>query len=159
MIWQYDSNLAKPPSKTGLKQRVRGLKRGLLWPLLAAPLLAGCYAPPPAVPYYAFGGRFVPPPPRFIDRSAPLYGDGLMRPVQPIIQSPALSEPRGEAPTQRHESTAPSAAVVRPEPPAPAGAATGAAPGSGRPPEREADASLHSPTCGYWRLGCGILWP
>ena len=61
----------------------------LVLPLMVAPLVAGCYAPPPP---YAYNGPFYPPPRQFIPRPAPPYGGGSM-PMPPpgdvIVVPPA----------------------------------------------------------------------
>lgn len=136
---------------------------GRLWPLaIIAPLLGACASGPMPVGYgYAPPPPFRPPPPAF--------RPGMVRPppgwlaapepriANPIpLSPPAVPEGRRESPAV----VAPPAIASKPaeptprETPKPPEAAVAVRPRS----ETHAELGERSPTCGYWRLGCGILW-
>jgi hypothetical protein len=128
------------------------LKRGRRWYFSAglltaiSPLWSGC-APTPTTYYppivdYPRWPVVAPLPPSY---SAP-PPDTLISPGRQGDQAEAGSAgsstpPPGQQAPQGREPTATSPNSE----PSPA------------PPDKEAES--HSPTCGNWRLGCGILWP
>jgi hypothetical protein len=125
----------------------RLLPLGLMTPLLGA--CAGGYPPPPGYPEIVFvmpgpsaARGFSAGPTTALYTTTPDNRDEVL-PPSPV-------SPR------RDNVAPPPSSVVQPDP----RSATATPPrGDVRvPPDREANASPRSPTCGYWRLGCGILW-
>jgi hypothetical protein len=125
----------------------------LLPVILTAPLLGACMgglAPRPGPVEVIWMGQ--PPP----------YGVPGFGPV-PI----AYNRPSRPPADNRDEVWPPSSISRRPEndgnsaTPVSGSAPQPGSPGPERkPPPRVAEpATLRSPTCGYWRFGCGILWP
>jgi hypothetical protein len=106
-----------------------------------SPLWGGCspYEPPAySISYMPpVGGMFWPP----LEPAEPPPAEVAMPPsagiqwetLAPVAKAPlASSQPNNAAEPQR---------VVPP------------------PPDAQTASGPPSPTCGYWRLGCGILWP
>jgi len=129
-----------------------GLPARVSCTLALAGLVAACAQPEPTYYYYA--------PPQAYGYPTTSNADYRLYNVRPapddsdtVISAPAPSEPAPPAPapsTSRQSILSPVSPAEAAEP-APAPQASVPAP----PP---ADPSSRSPTCGYWRLGCGILW-
>jgi hypothetical protein len=124
-------------------------KRGRRWYFSAglltaiSPLCSAC-APTPVAYYppivgYSGGQIVVPPRPDY-------------RATLPDISGP---------PTRRGDQGSVGSSAPWPDQQTPQGRAPTATPPTSEPapmaPNKEAES--HSPTCGNWRFGCGILWP
>jgi hypothetical protein len=96
------------------------------------------YQPPPVAPY---GGGEPMPQPRFSNPDNPppdAEGDGSGSSNPPTSTGSGGDTPQ---PTPAPQASAPPPTQHVPS------------------PNKQANSDGHSPTCGYWRFGCGILWP
>ena len=134
---------------TDKKTAKHGRSLAALLPLAAvAANLAACAPAPPG--YTLYPVRPVFSPPYAVYHTPSVSDDG----TDPVIPSPPITDREPAAP-ERETTPAP-----EPETAASAPQQTAPAPQPNRPPpDSQASAAPPSPTCGYWRLGCGILWP
>jgi hypothetical protein len=164
-----------------MERMVRDTLMRRLWPLIVAvPLLAGCaggysYELPPdaftytRATYEVPARRFFAPPPRFIPQAQPAFGVPIPPPPSGDADIVLPSTPAPPEPAVAALEASPAALVSKsPEPPPQKHdpvpdtkvSESNALPERHKPPpDTQADAERPSPTCGYWRLGCGILWP
>lgn len=141
----------------------------LLPAILIVPLLGACTG--------GFGSRPGPAEIIWVGQPPP-YGVGYLgpspiaaaytRPVRPPADNRDQVWPSSSIPRQRENDGDAAAPPANPalsagserKPSTPAGST--AVPSRAQPRPRangEADATPRSSTCGYWRFGCGILWP
>ena len=149
-----------------IKVHAESIRR--LWPLIVvAPLIAACtgdyaYDPrPPGDVVYESSIQWMPPrplaapPTRFIPQASQVDSEPVSLPPSDNVEIVSQSTPAppkgagGNRPAPA--SPLPAVADRPPEPPPPEQHKP--------PPETQAASTRPSPTCGYWRLGCGILWP
>jgi hypothetical protein len=122
---------------TQIRSAALGLAARVSCALALATLVAACAQPAPQESAYQLW-NYSPPvatPAYYQQRPAtPDYGDA-------VIPTPASPAPAPAPPPEQKTAEAQPAPAPAPNPVAP-----------------PADPSGRSPTCGAWRLGCGILW-
>lgn len=143
--------------------------------LFAAPLVAGCAAgPPPPMPWWPAppdqSAMFAPEPtvpfpsPSIDHAPTPLGSPGNQpsdAPSTPVTPAQPATTPLASTGPNSPAATPPTAPTPGSQPPATATTPTPSPTSPAKPaqPQMQANIEKRSATCGYWRFGCGILWP
>ena len=140
--------------KTGFPTQIRSAANALLKrparvssALGLAGLAAACAPVPQQTGYQLYNVRPAVATPWQYQQQQPVYYYTPPDQTDPVITAPAPAPP---APSENRQ------AYLSPVTPAEAAPVT--PPQTVVPPAPPPDPSNRSPTCGYWRLGCGILW-